>query len=86
MYNNNTLRMLEHFQEEWLRNDVFVVLPTGTAYSAEWSEISKKDIKITYFKEHELSTEWTIIVHDTFKFGVVENKHGFHIQQLTYQP
>lgn len=87
MHNNETIKMLEHFKKEWVRDDIVIALPKGYKYSKQWDSISRNNIQVLSQKHHPKSVEWTIIVHDVFKFGVVKNdKAGYHIQQLQYTP
>lgn len=75
---------MEHFKKEWVRDDIFIVKPKGLKGKAEWNSINRSNIEVLSHKHHAKSTEWEIIVHKVFRFGVVKNKNGFHIQQLQY--
>lgn len=86
-YNKKTVDMMEHFKKEWVRDDVLIVVPKALKHKEEWDSINRGDIRVLYQKEHKFSTEWEIIVHKVFKFGVVlTKKNGYHIQQLQYTP
>lgn len=84
-HNQKTLKMLEHFKKEWA-TDVIIVVPQGTKPQKEWDSIHNGVVNVVFQREHEHSTEWEIIVHKVFRFGVVLNQHGYQIQQLKYQP
>ena len=88
LHNTKTVAMMEHLAKELSRKDVFIRVPEGVTPAPEWKSITKDNMRVLYQKEHKFSTEWEVIVHGVFKFGVVlrNNKYGYHIQQLLYKP
>lgn len=93
MHNNNTIKMLEHLKKEWVRDDIRIVPPKAyrtkeniKTIPKEWNSISRDDMEVVKYQEHELAIEWEVIIHKVFKLGVVLNQHGYHIQQLFYEP
>lgn len=46
MHNNETIKMLEHFKKEWVRDDIVIALPKGYKYSNQWDSINRDNIQV----------------------------------------
>lgn len=80
-----TEEMIKHFKKEIRKDNVYIVMPRGYSKPRQkWDKVSNDDIEIIHMIPHPQSIEWKIRVHGLFKFAVVKNQHGFHIQQLQF--
>lgn len=76
--------MLKEFMETWVKDDTYIFYPEDMKIKPEWMSINRDDIEITFYQEHEASTEWHLKVYGVFNIGVVKNQHGYYFQQLAF--
>lgn len=76
-----TNKMLEHFVQEWERDDVYIIIQNGEQPKMS---LSYDDIEVLDTKHHLASIEWRLKICGSINMAVVKNQHGYHIEQLAF--